>query len=195
MPAAAVEPVADSPTGSSNGSVKINMGKLSGSPASSSSEITNSSPTVLIVGGGVSGLLSGIALAATGCDVHIFEKEEHILSSEVGLPVPEELQKFLAAYSVPLQVGAETRCFEIKLDTSAFCHNTLGDCVQLGALHSYCVGLPVFVWFTGDPVLVVSRQAGAGRNGRAVAGRHHTAALHQLGHPLQVLLGALCFWL
>ena len=109
MVGAAVEPVADSPTGTSSQSDKYNGNSLRPSPASSSSEITNNQPTVLIAGGGLPGLLAGVALQSAGCDVHIFDKAEYAESADGGLQVGPELQTFCVKYKVQVRLLVNER--------------------------------------------------------------------------------------
>jgi hypothetical protein len=110
MVGAAVEPVADSPTGTSSQSEKFNGHSLRPSPpSSSSSEITNSQPTVLIAGGSLPGLLAGVALQSAGCDVHIFDKAEYVDSADGGLQVSPELQAFCAKYKIQVRERVKKR--------------------------------------------------------------------------------------
>lgn len=95
----------ESPTGTSFSSLSMSVGKLSASPASSSSEITNASPTVLVAGGGITGLLAGVALTAIGCDVHIFERSSKQASADAALPLTQQLSSFLSTYDVKMLVG------------------------------------------------------------------------------------------
>lgn len=88
----------ETPTGSSNAS---QISKLSASP--SPSEVA--SPTVLVVGGGVCGLVTGLALSSAGCEVHIYEQHDVQSSSasgDISFLVTDELQQFLKSCEVPL---------------------------------------------------------------------------------------------
>lgn len=88
----------ETPTGSSNVS---QISKLSASPSPSEA----ASPTVLVVGGGVSGLVTGLALGSVGCEVHIYEQSDVQSSScsgDIAFLVTEELQQLLKSCDVPL---------------------------------------------------------------------------------------------
>lgn len=56
-------------------------------------------------GGGVSGLVTGLALSSVGCEVHIYEQydtQSSSYSGDLAFLVTEELQQFLKACNVPL---------------------------------------------------------------------------------------------
>lgn len=100
------------------------------SPTSSEAGVT---PTALIVGGGVEGLMAAVALARAGADVHVYEQlSGPAASSEAALPLSDELRDFLAAHKVPLVSvcahsggGAPRQQRALRLRTRALYHTTL----------------------------------------------------------------------
>jgi 2-polyprenyl-6-methoxyphenol hydroxylase-like FAD-dependent oxidoreductase len=81
------------------GEAPASISKLSASPDPSEAPST----TVLVAGGGICGLLCGLALSALGVDCHIYEQRGTpgpSQSSELAYVITEELDKFLASHKV-----------------------------------------------------------------------------------------------
>lgn len=86
-------------TVSTLGEAPASISKLSASPDPSEAPST----TVLVAGGGICGLLCGLALSALGVDCHIYEQRGTSgpsQSGEIAYLITEELDKFLAAHKV-----------------------------------------------------------------------------------------------
>ncbi|KAF6260385.1 hypothetical protein COO60DRAFT_1507414 [Scenedesmus sp. NREL 46B-D3] len=86
-------------TSSTLGEAPASISKLSASPDPSEAPST----TVLVAGGGICGLLCGLALSALGVDCHVYEQRATSGSSQSGdvaYIITEELDKFLAAHKV-----------------------------------------------------------------------------------------------
>lgn len=68
------------------------------------SEISNGDVCVLVAGGGMAGIATALALLAAGCEVHVYEESPDGFSpsSEVGVPLTEELQSFCKQHGVEL---------------------------------------------------------------------------------------------
>jgi ribulose 1,5-bisphosphate synthetase/thiazole synthase len=93
--------------GDSNASTASQISKLSCSPVGSE----YSAPTVLIVGGGTSGLLAGLALIAAGCECHVYEAQSGpqpwSASGDAAFLLSEAVGEALAALGAPVVRGSQ----------------------------------------------------------------------------------------
>lgn len=95
------------PNSSVSGSV---TGADSPIQAASSTISSESNPTVLVVGSGLSALCVSLELNALGCEVHLYEQGEvYDASTEAGVPLTQELRAFLDTHGVDLVREQEQR--------------------------------------------------------------------------------------
>lgn len=68
------------------------------------SEISNGDVCVLVCGGGMAGICAALSLMSAGLEVHVYEESPDGFSpsSEVGVPLTEELQSFCKQHGVEL---------------------------------------------------------------------------------------------
>jgi 2-polyprenyl-6-methoxyphenol hydroxylase-like FAD-dependent oxidoreductase len=97
------------------GEAPASISKLSASPDPSEAPST----TVLVAGGGICGLLCGLALSALGVDCHIYEQQGTSCASQSGdvaYLITEELDKFLAAHKVAVVSSSRSLLTIAQLD-------------------------------------------------------------------------------
>jgi pyruvate/2-oxoglutarate dehydrogenase complex dihydrolipoamide dehydrogenase (E3) component len=97
------------------GDAPASISKLSASPDPSEAPST----TVLVAGGGICGLLCGLALSALGVDCHIYEQRGTSgtsQSGDVAYIITEELDKFLAAHKVAVVSSSRSLLAIAQLD-------------------------------------------------------------------------------